>query len=653
MNRIERLAGVVALFLAAHTAEAQQIISTPILTSAQNFRDLAGISIIDGGTGLANTTSHFGVARTGVIYRSDELTLNNSDFLTLSGLHIGRVIDLRAPAEYTQTPDRLPIGAADLHVNIYGTPDAPPVGKFSDPLPVVVNSMEGMYRQFIVDGTQRAAFRIVLLTIAHDQSPDLYHCSGGKDRTGWTSALLQSIAGVSRDTIMKDYLATNAYTARFISTSFAEIMISGSGAIPPPNPDTTLALLGVRSSYLQAAFDQVNSTYGSMDAFLEEGLGLTKADIYVLRAKMVYYPVLPGQGGFSGNAATGAAFLNDLQNSPLSGHYTNYNYYLQSSVDAGTLGGVESQVGGQVFADAVAYLLRQPLQIDAAIAPYTRGVGLSEGQAGFWETGFGGGFWNNGGNGVANSSEYSAGSVTGVTYRVNKQASTDIGLGYNWGSIASAGATATLHTVLITAGGRYGFSDLEHGPFVDACVDAGWVDYQAKRALGGALGTASGDTIGAVYSGRAGVGDVIRLEPVTLTLQSGFRVAGASLSGFDESGSDLALDVQGTNKTYTSLLAGVEVSLDPRQMGTWTIAPKAMLGYERILGNPRVETVGSLYGYTVRQSSAYDGHDLVKAGLSVTASHRALNFTIQANMLAGDGSKSIGIGGQFSVGGSF
>ena len=54
-----------------------------------------------------------------------------------------------------------------------------------------------------------------------------------------------------------------------------------------------------------------------------QDLGLTQADIYVLRAKMVYYQSLPGQSGFRANAANGAVVLAALQNSPLSGAYTN------------------------------------------------------------------------------------------------------------------------------------------------------------------------------------------------------------------------------------------------------------------------------------------------------------------------------------------
>ena len=68
--------------------------------------------------------------------------------------------------------------------------------------------------------------------------------------------------------------------------------------------------------------------------------------------------------------------MNALQDSPLSGHYTAFNDYLQSAIDAGTLGDVETQVGGQVHADAAASLLRQPLWIAAAVRPYMTGRDL-------------------------------------------------------------------------------------------------------------------------------------------------------------------------------------------------------------------------------------------------------------------------------------
>ncbi|EUJ46178.1 protein-tyrosine phosphatase, C-terminal part [Listeria rocourtiae FSL F6-920] len=43
------------------------------------------------------------------------------------------------------------------------------------------------------------------------------------------------------------------------------------------------AVLDVRPSYLNAAFDEINAKYGSIEAFLKEGLGLTNQDIKALK----------------------------------------------------------------------------------------------------------------------------------------------------------------------------------------------------------------------------------------------------------------------------------------------------------------------------------------------------------------------------------
>lgn len=126
--------------------------------------------------------------------------------------------------------------------------------------------------------------------------------------------------------------------------------------MPPAMAAIYEPLLGVDASYLQAGLDEISREYGSVDNYLKQGLGLSQETLYVLRGKMVQYGQLPGQSELRGNAAQGAALLNALQNSGLSGRYTDYNYYLQSAIDAGTLGGVETQVGGQIYADAASYL---------------------------------------------------------------------------------------------------------------------------------------------------------------------------------------------------------------------------------------------------------------------------------------------------------
>ena len=558
--------------------------------------------------------------RTGVFYRSTALSrLSNADWTTLSSLHIGLDIDLRTPAEINGTPnpsdpldmnghDWAPRGASWVNVNIYGTPQPS------------TSAGPQLYRNFVTDPGEAAAFGTVLRDLANVSGPALYHCSAGKDRTGWTSMLLQSIAGVPSATIIQDYMASNKY-------------IGMASNIGQPY---------VVQAWLQDGLDQITASYGSMYAYLTQGLGLTQADIYVLRAKMVYYAELPGQSGFSGNAAAAAAFLNELQNSPLSGHYTAFNYYLQSAIDAGTLSGVETRVGGQIYADTASYLLRVPLWIDDTIAPYAAGQELRAGQGRVWAAGTAGTFSSEGGAGIAGSSERSAGTVIGSTYRIDGRTSATVGVGYNSGTVGSAGASANVNTGVLTMGGRYGIAALEAGPYVLARGDAGWVEYQSARPLGNGLGTALGSTSGAIYSGLAGAGYVMRMAPFTVTAQTGFRVTGVALGSFNESGSELALAVNGINNTSPSALASLDLTLDQRQSGDWTIMPSLTLTYERMLADPQAESTGTLYGYTVNQYSAYDSADLIKAGLSITARHDAFIIEARGNAVAGDGAKSTG-----------
>src|ERR1035437_2964708 len=171
--------------------------------------------------------------RTGVFYRSEALSaLTSADSGTLfSKLRIGLDIDLRTPSEIAgpADPPLSPNAGADIYpggvyytkVNIYGTNSPPPtVGVVTDKA-TAVTYMTTTYQNFVTDPVQRAAFHTVLIDLANEADPALYHCTGGKDRTGWTSMLLQSIAGVSPTIIMQDYLATNHYMAASIKQSLS------------------------------------------------------------------------------------------------------------------------------------------------------------------------------------------------------------------------------------------------------------------------------------------------------------------------------------------------------------------------------------------------------------------------------------------------
>jgi hypothetical protein len=288
---------VTTFCLFAGPAAAQQAITTPIFTSVgsdQNFRDLAGFAGSYGGTGFADMTGNGGAMRTGVFYRSEALStgsLNATDRAILTSLNIGMVLDLRTDSERSvvTTPDPMApnngpdqsIGAREVWVNIYDLP-SPPTPPTSDAADAK-NFMITSYQNFVANPNEVQKFREALLELAHETGSSLYYCSGGKDRTGWTSMLLQTIAGVNPTTIMNGYLATNQYMA----TGIAHVL----SGISDPNTNAAVAvLLGVQHDFLNAGLTQMSTTYGSMWTYLtaSNGLALTLEDIYVLRANPDY-----------------------------------------------------------------------------------------------------------------------------------------------------------------------------------------------------------------------------------------------------------------------------------------------------------------------------------------------------------------------------
>jgi len=618
---------VLSLSIAA--AQAADL-DTPRLTGIDNFRDVAGIT-------TAYSTTHDGTMRAGVFYRSNALTPTASDLATLNGLGIKAVYDLRTPSEIAATPDTMISGATYQNIDIIGaTTSGANITTVSFKSAAEATAMmQETNRAFVSDAGMRGQLGVLFNELAGVDGAALFHCTAGKDRTGWTAAVLQSIAGVDNATIMSNYLATNDYTADRVAKTLA--------MMPPSMAAIYAPLLGVEASYLQAGLDQVTAQYGSMDNYLKQGLGLSQETIYVLRGKMVEYNSLPGQVGLIGNAAAGAQLLRELQNSKLSGTYSAYNYYLQSAIDAGTLGGVESTVGGQVHADAASYLLRQNAMIEQAAAPFASGTDLKVGQYRLWSTALAGYLGTDGSAHAQSSNEHSQGLMVGVTQRFSEQFSARGGIGYSKGSVGGAGGEADTDFTFLDLGARYGFTSLERGLFVDSNLSAGYVDYDSKRDLGGGLGSAKGDTHGNLSGATLALGYRMPLNTVILEPSLGVRVSRLDLSGFQEKGSELALNVDDIQETRRSAVANLDVSFAPMSMGAWQLVPGVRVGYEHVLGDHQVDSEGHLLGLDIEQRAAFDNRDQFSGGVNLMANLGALS--LGAEVGASGGGDSHGFSG--------
>jgi len=597
---------VLSLSIAAAQAAGNTPLDTPRLRNIDNFRDVAG-------TTTAYSTANDGTMRSGVFYRSNALTPSAADLGTLNSLGIKAVYDLRTPSEIAGTPDTLPNGARYLNIDILGhatSGSTLPTGSLKSTADAIA-MMQGINRSFVSDAGVRGQFSTLFNELAEVDGAALFHCTAGKDRTGWTAAVLLSIAGVDSATIMSDYLATNQYTAARVAATLA--------AMPPAMAAIYAPMLGVEASFLQASLDQVTAQFGSMDNYLKQGLGLSQETIYVLRGKMVSYNSLPGQAGLLGNAAAGAGLLQQLQRSNLSGTYSDYNYYLQSAIDAGTLGGVESTVGGQVHADAASYLLRQGAMIDQAAAPFTSGIDLRVGQYRLWSTALAGYLGTDGSSETASSNEHSQGLMIGLTQRFTEQLSAHAGFGYSNGNVGGAGGEVDTDWTFFTAGARYAPDGLERGLFVDADANAGWLDYESKRDLGGGLGTAKGDSHGNLSGATLALGYRVPVSDMIFEPSLGVRISHLSVSGFQEKGSELALDVDDTEETRRSAVANLNVSFAPVGMGSWQLVPGVQVGYEHVLGDNEIDSEGQLLGLDIEQRAAFDSRELFFGGVNLMA----------------------------------
>lgn len=257
------------------------------LSGAWNFRDV---------------TESTGI-RPGLLFRSGELSaLDDEGRKQLQALAIGDVADLRSAIEVGKhgpglVPDGVQIHLLPFVETVVSDGEAPHEHAFArlmteKPSDESTNGaakryMAEEYRGFAkAAGARRAVHRVI--TLLGDQRPVLAHCFAGKDRTGFTVGVVLQAAGVDRDAVMTDYLASNAAAGTLREQIVSRIRSRFDGEIPAEMAELTEArlsddVLGVHEEYLDAALRTVDDEFGSLDGFLTAS-GVTAEHLDKLRA---------------------------------------------------------------------------------------------------------------------------------------------------------------------------------------------------------------------------------------------------------------------------------------------------------------------------------------------------------------------------------
>ncbi len=234
---------------------------------ASNLRDLGGYDAAYGASVKWRT-----------LYRSNELSRLTDEAVDAFGaIGIRCICDLRSEDEQSHAPTRLPAvnppRVDSLPIRVSGNLRAM-LGDGTSTGADMRRALSDTYRVFVRDHGD--AFRALFDRLVDGPHyPLVFHCSAGKDRTGFAAAMILTALGVSQEAVREDYLLTNLYW---------DAGVPYASKMPEDIRD---ALLGAHPEYLDAAFDEIRVQHGSTEAYLANALHLTPERLGRLREHLL------------------------------------------------------------------------------------------------------------------------------------------------------------------------------------------------------------------------------------------------------------------------------------------------------------------------------------------------------------------------------
>ena len=237
-----------------------------------NLRDLGGYAAADGRR-----------VRWGTVYRSANLGRVTADGLAaLRRLGIRLVCDFRTEPESTKLPNLFPDTPEVSYLRL------PIQHGDHEPTAVFDRIRNGDYRwiseQFMLEGYIEAIdryphvwARFVRELARARNRPALFHCTGGKDRTGAAAALTLLALGVPEETVIADFGLSDACNVE-VRRRVYEQLRSLNVDVPTVEPYFTAP-----ESRLRALLEYLRRTYGSAEDYLVHTAGVEPEVIEALR----------------------------------------------------------------------------------------------------------------------------------------------------------------------------------------------------------------------------------------------------------------------------------------------------------------------------------------------------------------------------------
>lgn len=254
------------------------------IASVANLRDLGGYKTRDGL-----------VVRTKLLYRSNQLArISPDDMKRIAALGLRTDYDLRTADERDPAPDELPKGVKCIWLDVLADSRQAAPAQLLRILhsPKEANAELGGgkaeaafikgYRELVSLPSARKGFGQLFLDLGREENlPALFHCTTGKDRTGWAAAALLLLLGVPEDVVMDDFLRSNEYILPVYQKQMDAFAEAGG------DPAIIRAIFGVRAEYLKASLDEMKTRYGTIEDYFSKALEIDAAGQKALRDRFL------------------------------------------------------------------------------------------------------------------------------------------------------------------------------------------------------------------------------------------------------------------------------------------------------------------------------------------------------------------------------
>ena len=239
------------------------------MEGAVNFRDIGNYKTLDNKTIVK-----------GKIFRSASIaSLTDKDMQKMDGLKIRTVVDFRGTNEAASAPDRL-LPNTDYILCPAGS-DSLPTSKEIAEMIKSNDFLMDMYNEKSIQyyGKRYKPLFQKLLNIPDEESL-LFHCTGGRDRTGMAAALLLYVLNVPMPVIEEDFTASNIYLKAANAHMYKPLAdMSGTSVTEIENK------MKLRPQHIRQFFSTIKSHYGSVENFLEKECGIGPEEIIRLRER--------------------------------------------------------------------------------------------------------------------------------------------------------------------------------------------------------------------------------------------------------------------------------------------------------------------------------------------------------------------------------